>query len=64
MVSAFKVASRVVMLYQGRIIFSGTPDQARSSDDERLSRFIAGTATDAELAALVTEPRTRTLEWR
>jgi phospholipid/cholesterol/gamma-HCH transport system ATP-binding protein len=60
MISAFKVASRIVMLYHGNIIFDGTPEQARASDNDILRRFIAGEATDEELAGLNT-PATRRL---
>ena len=57
MVSAFKVASRIVMLYHGKITFDGTPEQARFSQNETLKRFIAGEATDEELAGLNTKVR-------
>jgi phospholipid/cholesterol/gamma-HCH transport system ATP-binding protein len=53
MASAFKVGKRIVMLYHGRLIFDGTPDQARASGDENLRRFIAGEATDEELGPLL-----------
>ncbi|MFT3788768.1 MAG: hypothetical protein QM770_21795 [Tepidisphaeraceae bacterium] len=62
MISAFKVASRMVMLYQGKLIFSGTPDEARASTDEHLRRFIAGEATDEELAGLQRQPVVRLTE--
>lgn len=52
MTSAFKIATRIVMLYQGKVVFDGTPDQARASDNDVLRRFIAGEATDEELAGL------------
>jgi phospholipid/cholesterol/gamma-HCH transport system ATP-binding protein len=52
MISAFKVATRMVMLYQGKLVFNGTPDEARASKDEHLRRFIAGEATEEELAGL------------
>jgi phospholipid/cholesterol/gamma-HCH transport system ATP-binding protein len=52
MTSAFKVASRLVMLHHGRLIFDGTPDDARGTDDPHMRRFIAGEATEEELAAL------------
>jgi phospholipid/cholesterol/gamma-HCH transport system ATP-binding protein len=40
--SAFYVADRVAFLYQGRIRFLGTVDEARSSTDPVLAAFIAG----------------------
>lgn len=52
MASAFKIGTRIVMIYHGVLIFDGTPDEARASTEDRLRRFIAGEATDAELAPL------------
>lgn len=57
MVSAFKIATRIVMLYHGKVIFDGTPEEARDTDSEILRRFIAGEATDEELAGLNTTVR-------
>lgn len=39
-----KVADRVVMLFQGRIIFDGTVNEIYSSHDEHVQHFIAGIA--------------------
>lgn len=44
MVSASKVGDRIAMLYQGRIIFCGTPEEIKKSPDERIQRFIRGEA--------------------
>lgn len=52
MQSAFKIADRVIMLYpipmlsaaQPQIIFSGTPDELRVSQDERVRQFVRGEA--------------------
>jgi phospholipid/cholesterol/gamma-HCH transport system ATP-binding protein len=52
MQSAFKVADRMVMLHEGRILIDGTPDDLRNSDNEIVKRFVAGEATDEELAGL------------
>ncbi len=57
MISAFKVASRIVMLYHGKLVFDGTPDEARNTENEFLRRFIAGEATEEELAGLITTSR-------
>jgi phospholipid/cholesterol/gamma-HCH transport system ATP-binding protein len=38
--SAFLVADRIAFLYEGRIRFSGTPDEARQSTDEPLREFL------------------------
>ncbi|MBL8745464.1 MAG: ABC transporter ATP-binding protein [Phycisphaerae bacterium] len=43
-----KVADRVVMLHDGRIIADGTPDELASSEDPHVQHFITGTA-EAEL---------------
>jgi phospholipid/cholesterol/gamma-HCH transport system ATP-binding protein len=45
MASAFKIADRIIMLYEGRIEFDGTPEQVRSSDNRILRQFITGSAT-------------------
>jgi phospholipid/cholesterol/gamma-HCH transport system ATP-binding protein len=44
MVSASKIADRIAMLHQGRIIFCGTPEEINKSPDERIQRFIKGEA--------------------
>jgi phospholipid/cholesterol/gamma-HCH transport system ATP-binding protein len=52
MKSAFKVADRVLMLYDGKFIFDGTPEEIRQSPDERIQRFIAGDAGPGKLKEL------------
>jgi len=52
MTSAYKVADRIAMLYEGQFIADGTPDEIRASDDIRVRRFIEGRAGDEELAGL------------
>lgn len=52
MISAFKVADRIVMLYNGKLIIDGTPQQIRQSDNPTVQRFIAGEANEEELATL------------
>ncbi|HOX53585.1 MAG TPA: ABC transporter ATP-binding protein, partial [Fibrobacteria bacterium] len=42
MVSAFKVADRIAMLYQGHIIFVGTPDQVRTTHNPYVQQFVRG----------------------
>lgn len=44
MVSAGRVADRIAMLHQGRIIFCGTSAEIKKSPDERIQRFIRGEA--------------------
>ncbi|HET6246993.1 MAG TPA: ABC transporter ATP-binding protein [Tepidisphaeraceae bacterium] len=50
--SAFKVADRIVMLYQGNFIFDGTPEQIQNSADPIVQRFVRGEAGEEELASL------------
>jgi phospholipid/cholesterol/gamma-HCH transport system ATP-binding protein len=42
MTSAYRVADRIAMLYQGRIRYVGTPDQIRATDDPIVKGFIEG----------------------
>lgn len=44
MVSAYKISDRIAMLYGGRIIFEGTPDEIRNCDDPIVQQFITGQA--------------------
>lgn len=44
MKSAFKIANRIVMLYEGQIEFDGTPDETRASDNPVVKQFITGSA--------------------
>lgn len=50
--SAFKVANRIVMLHEGKIVFNGTPNDVRNSTDPIVKRFVTGEADENELAAL------------
>ncbi|MFQ5490156.1 MAG: ABC transporter ATP-binding protein [Phycisphaerae bacterium] len=52
MASATKVADRILMLYQGRFIFDGSPDQVASTDDQRVVRFVRGRASEEDLRSL------------
>jgi phospholipid/cholesterol/gamma-HCH transport system ATP-binding protein len=42
--SAYKVGDRIAMLHNGKIIFIGTPDEIRSSDNDTVRQFVAGSA--------------------
>jgi phospholipid/cholesterol/gamma-HCH transport system ATP-binding protein len=42
--AAFKIADRISMLYQGRIIASGTPEEMRGAPNEVVQQFLAGSA--------------------
>ncbi len=44
MTSAYKVADRIAMLYEGKIIATGTPDEIKSSKDPVVQQFITGSA--------------------
>ena len=44
MVSAYKVGDRIAMLYQGKIIEVGTPDEIKSSTSPIVQQFIQGKA--------------------
>lgn len=50
--SAFKVADRIVMIHEARLIFDGTPEELRASENPVVQRFISGRAGDEELAGL------------
>jgi phospholipid/cholesterol/gamma-HCH transport system ATP-binding protein len=50
--SAFKVADRLVMLYEGKLIFDGTSDEIRASTNEAVRRFVLGEASEQELQTL------------
>jgi phospholipid/cholesterol/gamma-HCH transport system ATP-binding protein len=42
--AAFKIADRISMLYHGRIIASGTPDEMRAHPDPVVRQFLEGSA--------------------
>jgi len=42
--SAYKVGDRIAMLHNGKIIFIGTPDEIRSSDNDTVRQFVKGSA--------------------
>ncbi|MEK7713134.1 MAG: ATP-binding cassette domain-containing protein, partial [Deltaproteobacteria bacterium] len=44
MVSAYKIADKIAMLYKGKIIEVGTPDEIRASKNEVVQQFIHGRA--------------------
>jgi phospholipid/cholesterol/gamma-HCH transport system ATP-binding protein len=44
MTSAYKVADRIAMLYEGRIICIGTPEEIKHSKDPIVQQFITGSA--------------------
>jgi phospholipid/cholesterol/gamma-HCH transport system ATP-binding protein len=44
MVSAYKISDRIAMLYRGKIIFAGTPDEVKNNQDPVVQQFIYGKA--------------------
>ncbi len=40
--SAYEVGDRLAMLYRGRIVFSGTPDEVRNAQDPLVHQFVEG----------------------
>jgi len=52
MASAFKVADRIVMLHEGKLIFDGTPAEIQRTDIPIVHQFVAGEASQKEIEAL------------
>jgi phospholipid/cholesterol/gamma-HCH transport system ATP-binding protein len=52
MTSAFKVADRMVMLSQGKVIAEGKPEDFRNSANAEVQRFVQGKASPEDLEAL------------
>ncbi|MFA4985328.1 MAG: ABC transporter ATP-binding protein [Candidatus Brocadiia bacterium] len=52
MKSAARIADRIVLLYEGRIIAEGTPEQILNSDDPYVRQFVRGEAVGPMTAAL------------
>jgi phospholipid/cholesterol/gamma-HCH transport system ATP-binding protein len=44
MQSAYKIADRISMLYEGRIIQTGTPQEIRDTDNPYVKQFVTGSA--------------------
>jgi phospholipid/cholesterol/gamma-HCH transport system ATP-binding protein len=44
MISAYKIADRITMLYEGKLIATGTPEEIRGSDNPYVQQFIHGSA--------------------
>ncbi|MEO0964272.1 MAG: ABC transporter ATP-binding protein [Planctomycetota bacterium] len=52
MASARKIADRLVLLYDGRVVADGTAETFDQSDDDRVQRFIHGRADDEDIDAI------------
>lgn len=44
MVSAYKVGSQIAMLYDGKIVGEGTPDEIKNTSDPIIKQFVTGAA--------------------
>jgi phospholipid/cholesterol/gamma-HCH transport system ATP-binding protein len=44
MVSAYKIASRIAMLYKGKIVSVGTPDEMKNTSNPIVKQFVTGAA--------------------
>jgi phospholipid/cholesterol/gamma-HCH transport system ATP-binding protein len=42
--AAFKIADRIAYLFQGKVIFQGTPEETRACEDPVVRQFISGSA--------------------
>ncbi len=49
--SAYHVGDRLAMLYQGHLVFVGTPEEMRASGDPMVRQFIAGSSAGPIQAA-------------
>ena len=45
LVSAYHVADRMAMLYGGKVVFTGTPEETRNTTDPMVRQFIEGSST-------------------
>jgi len=52
MASAFRVADRIVMLHEGKLIIDGSPQQIKDSTNPVVHHFVTGEADEKELAVL------------
>jgi phospholipid/cholesterol/gamma-HCH transport system ATP-binding protein len=50
MVSANKIADRMLLMHRGRILSDGTPEEVRSAENAVVQRFIRGEADEDDLA--------------
>jgi phospholipid/cholesterol/gamma-HCH transport system ATP-binding protein len=48
MKSAFAVSDRIAMIYDGEVIYEGTPDEIRSTSDRQVRDFVEGNAPESE----------------
>lgn len=53
LVSAFKVADRLALIHEGRILMAGTPDEFRQSSDPVVKEFITGGESEGGYASII-----------
>ncbi|MCL2390502.1 MAG: ABC transporter ATP-binding protein [Endomicrobia bacterium] len=44
MKSAYKIADRIIMLYKGEVVFNGTPEETRRTDNAVVRQFVEGSS--------------------
>jgi len=44
LMSAYTVGDRLAMIYGGRVVFTGTPEQVRHTDNAMVRQFIEGSS--------------------
>ncbi len=49
MVSAYKVSDRIVMIHEGKMIYSGTPAETQETDNEVVHKFVTGQSDEEPL---------------
>jgi phospholipid/cholesterol/gamma-HCH transport system ATP-binding protein len=42
--SAYKIADRIMMLYRGKVIFNGTPEETMRTENKYVRQFIEGSS--------------------
>jgi phospholipid/cholesterol/gamma-HCH transport system ATP-binding protein len=57
MASAFRIADRIVMLHEGRMVFDGTPEEIQRSEIPLVHQFVAGEASRDELDEVVSRSK-------
>jgi phospholipid/cholesterol/gamma-HCH transport system ATP-binding protein len=69
MASAYKVADRIAMLHEGKIVFEGTPEETQASDQPIVQQFVRGESSEAPVTRALrkrapAKRRPRTGIWR
>ncbi len=52
MISTFRIAHRILMIHEGRLLIADTPERVRASEDPRVQRFIFAGSDDSTRPAL------------